>query len=193
MTQNLCSALTTAYQFVQLCLDNMSNKGFGVPLDVGDFNPAFLERLQKAGLAINSLLADINNGIQNAVVLNDNNLPRNYVYQVDVSIMQTILEVRTCIHLNRPIWQSLMPTIQNFNAMPDENSLLAVRMELFTSSNATDYDLVNQTEYLVIANEVITSNARPALWFYVAGGMVLVTLALMCLINRWPRGTTCQI
>ena len=86
-----------------------------------------------------------------------------------------------------------MAPLQNFNAMPDENSYLGVRMELFTSGNATDLASVNETEYFGIANEIITSNARPALWFYVSGGMILVTLALMCLINRWPRGTIANV
>ena len=37
---------------------------------------------------------------------------------------------------------------------------------------------------------IITDNATPALWFYAAGGMVLITLALNNLVTRLPRGNS---
>ncbi|KAL5476702.1 hypothetical protein ACEPAI_2888 [Sanghuangporus weigelae] len=164
---NLSSALEVAYRFVEICVEKMSEKGLGQQLDASDFDDLFITRLEKAGLSLDPFLEQVNEGINTAFVLGDTNIAQNYVYQADVSIMQTIMD--------------------NFNALPDENSFLGVRMDIFLEKNATETNFVNTTEYHWIANEVIASNARPALWFFAAGGMILVTLALMCLFNRWPR------
>ena len=35
---------------------------------------------------------------------------------------------------------------------------------------------------------IITENATPALWFYAAGGMILITLALNKMVTSLPQG-----
>lgn len=72
--------------------------------------------------------------------------------------------------------------------MPDDGSLLSAQINAFTDNGASNTTVVNNQTFFQIAEGIITTNARPALWFYAAGGAVLFILALMCLIGRWPRG-----
>lgn len=61
-------------------------------------------------------------------------------------------------------------------------------MSAFFDNDAWNYTIVNNQTFNDLAGAVIVTNATPALWFYAAGGSVIVLLALMNLINRWPRG-----
>lgn len=72
--------------------------------------------------------------------------------------------------------------------MPDDGSLLLAQINAFFSNPVNNTTIVNEQMFFQIAERIITSNARPALWFYAAGGAVLFVLALMSLISRWPRG-----
>jgi hypothetical protein len=61
-------------------------------------------------------------------------------------------------------------------------------MNAFYDPDPTNFTLVNNQTFSDIVEGVIISNATPALWFYAAGGSVLVTLGLMGIIRQWPRG-----
>ena len=78
--------------------------------------------------------------------------------------------------------------LQNFNAMPDSDSLLNAKLIVFLVNKPENYSLINNQTFQELVEEVVISNATPALWFYAAGGTVLITLALMGLLDRWPRG-----
>lgn len=77
---------------------------------------------------------------------------------------------------------------KNIGAMPDEGSLLWAQMEDFSKHDSSNTTIVNFTRFYQIANGIVTSNARPALWFYATGGSVFITLALTSLMGRIPRG-----
>ncbi|KAI5116748.1 hypothetical protein M0805_001606, partial [Coniferiporia weirii] len=164
---NIGSALETPFQFVTSTSSLMVDKGFGVLLNESDYDDAFVQTLNKTGVALSSLLSVVNLGIQDGVNNSDASLPYNYVLQADVALMAAILE--------------------NFNAVPDYGSLLMTEMDAFFNNNASNYTVVNNVTFHNIAEDALTTNARPALWFYAAGGSVLVLLGLMNLINRWPR------
>ena len=66
--------------------------------------------------------------------------------------------------------------------------MLNAEMNLFYDSDPINYTLVNNATFNKLVGDIIISNATPALWFYAAGGSVLVALALMSLVNRMPRG-----
>ncbi|KAI5116985.1 hypothetical protein M0805_001594 [Coniferiporia weirii] len=165
---NIGSALETPFQFVTTTSSLMLDKGFGVFLNESDYSSAFVHSLNKTGVALFTLLNYINYGIQAGVDSNDTSLPYNYVLQADVALMATVLE--------------------NFNAVPDDGSLLMTEMDAFFDNDASNYTIVNNVTFHDIAEEALTTNATPALWFYAAGGSVLVLLGIMNLINRWPRG-----
>ena len=61
-------------------------------------------------------------------------------------------------------------------------------MLVFLDANASNLSVVSNSSFHDIAEMIITDNATPALWFYAAGGMVLITLALNDLVMRFPRG-----
>ena len=61
-------------------------------------------------------------------------------------------------------------------------------LDAFTLADVDNYDVINDSSFKKIVQDIIISNATPALWFYAAGGSVLVTLGLMSLIRQWPRG-----
>lgn len=63
-----------------------------------------------------------------------------------------------------------------------------MEMESLMDSNPSEYTIVNDTAFNQFAQDLLTANAMPALWFYAAGGSVLFILALMCLFNGLPRG-----
>ncbi|KAH8115896.1 hypothetical protein DFH11DRAFT_1245003 [Phellopilus nigrolimitatus] len=164
---NIGNALETPFQFVKDSSTLMTSKGFGVYLDKSDYSDDFVHSLNKTGIALTSLLGMINSGIGAAVNASDTSLPYNYLLQADIAVMLTILS--------------------NFNALPDSDSLLLAKIYAFYDNDASNYTEVNNGTYQDIIGEVLTTNATPALWFYAAGGSVLVSLALMCLLNRWPR------
>ena len=57
----------------------------------------------------------------------------------------------------------------------------------FLEANSTDPVVSNDT-FREIAEMIIKDNATPALWFYAAGGMILITLALNKIVTSLPRG-----
>ena len=61
-------------------------------------------------------------------------------------------------------------------------------MNTFYDNDPSNYTIVNNATFNELVEMVITNNATPVLWFYAAGGSVLVMLALMGLIIQWPRG-----
>ncbi|KAI5116749.1 hypothetical protein M0805_001607 [Coniferiporia weirii] len=164
---NIGSALETPFRFVTSTSSLMVDKGFGVSLNESDYSDAFVHSLNKTGVALSTLLDFVNYGIQDGVNSSDPNLPYNYVLQADVWLMTSVL--------------------RNFNAVPDDGSLLLTEMSAFYDNDPDNYTLVNNATFHNIAEDALTTNATPALWFYAAGGSVLVLLGLMNLINRWPR------
>ncbi|KAI5116979.1 hypothetical protein M0805_001590 [Coniferiporia weirii] len=165
---NISSALETPFQFVTKTSTLMINEGFGVFLNESDYDSAFVQSLNKTGVALSTLLNYVNSGIQMGVNNTDTRLPYNYLLKADVWLMAIVLE--------------------NFNAISNANSVLLTEMNAFFDNDPQNYGLVNNVTFYNIAEGVLTTNATPALWFYAAGGSVLVLLGLMNLINRWPRG-----
>ena len=61
-------------------------------------------------------------------------------------------------------------------------------MLVFFDNDASNFSVVSNSSFHEIAEMIITENATPALWFYAAGGMILITLALNKLVTSLPRG-----
>ena len=61
-------------------------------------------------------------------------------------------------------------------------------MFAFAFGDASNVSVVSNSSFHEIAEMIITENATPALWFYAAGGMILITLALNKLVTSLPRG-----
>ncbi|KAL5524151.1 hypothetical protein ACEPAG_8324 [Sanghuangporus baumii] len=164
---NIGSALETPFQFVKDTQSVLESKGFGAYLNETDYGYDFTRKIDKTGVAMHTLLEYINWGVDDARNQTDYNLTYNYLLQADLALIVDILS--------------------NFNALPESGSVLGANISLFWDSNSSDYTVVNNATFNDLVGQVITMNANPALWFYAAGGSVLVTLALMNLINRWPR------
>ena len=56
--------------------------------------------------------------------------------------------------------------------------MLYNKMSVFFNADASNFSVVSNSSFHDIAEMIITENATPALWFYAAGGMILITLAL---------------
>ena len=100
MRQNLSSALEVAYRFVEICLEKISQSGLR-PINASDFDDVFVTRLEKAGLSADLFLGQVNDGILLAAGAGDPDVATGYVYQADVSIMQTILDVGVLVKLSK--------------------------------------------------------------------------------------------
>ena len=61
-------------------------------------------------------------------------------------------------------------------------------MSTFAYGDASNFSVVSNSSFREIVEMIITDNATPVLWFYTAGGMILITLALNNLVTRLPRG-----
>ncbi|KAF5337551.1 hypothetical protein D9758_016666 [Tetrapyrgos nigripes] len=71
--------------------------------------------------------------------------------------------------------------------------LLIAKLDAFYDLDPNNLTWVNNATFSDIMEEVLISNAMPTLWFYAAGGSVLVALGLMGLIRQWPRfGDWCE-
>ena len=79
----------------------------------------------------------------------------------------------------------LMPFQQNLNSYPDDGLILA-KLDAFYYPNPDDYALINNQTFNDLVQSIIISNTTPVLWFYAAGGAVLVTLALLSVIGQSP-------
>ncbi|KAL5484798.1 hypothetical protein ACEPAI_7440 [Sanghuangporus weigelae] len=183
---NIGSALETPFQFIRDTQSVLESKGFGVYLNETDYGHDITRKLNKTGIALNTLLDIINWGVDDAWNQTDYNLTFNYLLQTDLAVIATILSA-SLLQILSILMIDTAFKIQNFNALPESGSLLGANMSLFLDSNSSDYTVVNNATFNDLSGQVITTNATPALWFYAAGGSVLVTLALMNLINRWPR------
>ena len=76
-------------------------------------------------------------------------------------------------------------TVQVINALPqDTQNLITDEIYAFLD---TDITQLNKARFIDIAQMTITVNATPALWFSSAGGAILLILAIMTLIDRWPH------
>ncbi|KAL5506911.1 hypothetical protein ACEPAH_6367 [Sanghuangporus vaninii] len=164
---NIGSALETPFRFVKDTQSLLDSKGFAVYLNETDYGYDISRKINKTGVALQSLVEYVNWGVQEAVLQRDYNLTFNCLLQADIVLIASVLT--------------------NFNAMPESGSILNAELNLFWDTDAWNYTFVNNATFNKLAGDIITSNATPALWFYAAGGSVLVTLALMSLINRSPR------
>ena len=61
-------------------------------------------------------------------------------------------------------------------------------MFAFAFGDASNVSVVSNSSFHDIAEMIITENATPALWFYAAGGMILITLALNKMVTSLPQG-----
>ncbi|THU93340.1 hypothetical protein K435DRAFT_193570 [Dendrothele bispora CBS 962.96] len=165
----LGSALETPLQFLRQSQSILESKGFPVPLNVSDYADTDIQsQLTRQGVALNGMLPFINSAIQTASQAQpvDYNLTFNALLQMDVLVIEIVLD--------------------NLDMLPDSGVLLA-RLEAFYYSDPQNYSAVNNETFNSVFQRVIVSNASPALWFYAAGGAVLVTLGLLGLIRQWPR------
>ena len=62
------------------------------------------------------------------------------------------------------------------------------KMFVFIDADASNFSIVSNSSYHEITEMIIADNATPALWFYAAGGMILITLALNKIVTSLPRG-----
>lgn len=175
----------------------MESKGFGVYLNESDYSDEQTHLLNKSGIALTTLLTFINSGMDVAVNYTDYdtpvnqtdyNLPFNYLLQADVYVIAVVLQVCALLNMHYNQLSSLLLFVKNFHAYPADGTLLYANMSAFYDNEAWNYTIVNNQTFNNLAETVIVTNATPALWFYAAGGSVIVLLSLMNLINRWPRG-----
>ena len=61
-------------------------------------------------------------------------------------------------------------------------------MNDFILGDPGNFSVVSNNSFHDIVEMIITENATPALWFYAAGGMILITLALNKIVTSLPRG-----
>ena len=66
--------------------------------------------------------------------------------------------------------------------------MLYNKMSVFFNADASNFSVVSNSSFHDIAEMIITENATPALWFYAAGGMILITLALNKIVTSLPQG-----
>ncbi|KAK7464155.1 hypothetical protein VKT23_006321 [Stygiomarasmius scandens] len=165
---NIGDAITeTPLNFYQETKQIMDLKGFGVNITLSDYQSLDLAKeLKKQGVPLETLLFIINTWSEIAVWRDDQNLPHNALLQTSVIVIQVVLG--------------------NLNNFPD-SGLLMEELDAFTLADVDNYDVINDSSFKKIVQDIIISNATPALWFYAAGGSVLVTLGLMSLIRQWPR------
>ncbi|KAK7450606.1 hypothetical protein VKT23_012916 [Stygiomarasmius scandens] len=166
---NIGDALDTPFQFLRESKLIMELKGFGVLLNESDYVQSTIgEQLQKQGIELSLLLSLINEQIDNATTLDppDFNLSFNALLQADEYVIETILA--------------------NLNSVPDDSLLLA-KLDSFYYPAPDNYILINNQTFNDLVQSIIISNTTPVLWFYAAGGAVLVTLALVSVIGQSPR------
>ena len=66
--------------------------------------------------------------------------------------------------------------------------MLYNKMSVFFNADASNFSVVSNSSFHDIVEMIITENATPALWFYAAGGMILITLALNKIVTSLPQG-----
>ncbi|THU82856.1 hypothetical protein K435DRAFT_440026 [Dendrothele bispora CBS 962.96] len=160
---NLGNALEVPFDFLRESQFLMHIKGLGVPLNESDYVQSGLDvRLEKQGVPLRTMLDFVNSWM-----VYDPEYPEwgyNALLQMDIYVVEMILT--------------------NLNNYPDTGLLLA-KLDAFYNQNP-NVTYVNNATFNDVVGLVISSNATPALWFFAAGGAVLVTLALMGLIRRIP-------
>ncbi|THU87391.1 hypothetical protein K435DRAFT_867353 [Dendrothele bispora CBS 962.96] len=160
---NLGNALEVPFDFLRESQSLMEVKGLGVPLNESDYVQSGLDmRLEEQGASIRNLLEFVNSWMDD----DDPQLGYNALLQMDIYVIEMILN-----HMNN---------------YPGKGLLLA-KLDAFYNLNPDNVTYVNNATFHDVVELVIITNATPALWFYVAGGAVLVTLALMGLIRQKPR------
>ncbi|KAK7448525.1 hypothetical protein VKT23_013788 [Stygiomarasmius scandens] len=166
---NLGNALELPFDFLTESKFLMEIKGSGVHLNESDYIPSNLEmRLKNQGVSLTTMLNFVNDWMD-IVATNTSVKPEaayNALLQMDVYAIENILF--------------------NLKKYPD-SGLLVAQLDAFYSVGPEDFQNVNNKSFNDLAERVVVSNATPALWFYAAGGSVLVALGLMGLIRQWPR------
>ena len=87
--------MEVSFQFVRTSSELMSSKGFGVYLNESDYSREEFRDLNNTGVALNSLLNIINDGIADARDNHGSNpaVAYNYILQADVALLFTVLDV----------------------------------------------------------------------------------------------------
>ncbi|KAF5335607.1 hypothetical protein D9758_017258 [Tetrapyrgos nigripes] len=185
---NLGNALETSLDFLRQSKTIMDIKGFSQHLNESDysFNNVQYE-LKKQGVALEDLLPFVNEWMDIAAGKMDTAAgedlsgdPDRFKYPYGALLQMEIYAVWTVLDLFHS---------ENF---PIQDLLIA-ELDAFYNNDPNNLTWVNNATFSDIMEEVFISNATPALWFYGAGGSVLVALGLMGIIKQWPKfGDWCE-
>ncbi|THU99852.1 hypothetical protein K435DRAFT_936902 [Dendrothele bispora CBS 962.96] len=162
---NLRPVLDTSLDFVRQSNILMQRQGFPVNLTRSDYSPDLVHQFQTQQFSLAEQLPFINTMINLADQGNQNNHTAAFdmLLQMDIYVLTTIMDALHILPDYTPNRAYLEGYYEGLNG---------------TVSNGTFNSLVQKT---------ITGISNPVLWFYGAGGSVLVTLGLMGLIRQWPR------
>ncbi|TCD69517.1 hypothetical protein EIP91_007447 [Steccherinum ochraceum] len=159
---NVGDNMDTAFEFLRTSEQFMNSTNFVVPVDVSIYDADLVDKLSEAGYSITELVDDLNEQI-----------PSHVSNVSDYSFRNLLLTD----------FDILTDGLHDTNAVPtDENSLLANEIRAFW--NTSDNTDVTKPHFIEIAQLAISSNATPALWFFAAGGSVLVMLAILSILNH---------
>ncbi|KAF5335220.1 hypothetical protein D9758_014760 [Tetrapyrgos nigripes] len=170
---NLGNALEMPLDFLRQSKSIMELKGFPNHLNESDYASSNIQhQLEKQGVPMSDLLNFVNSWMDIADDDDHTDDPDRFKYPYNALLQMDVYVVE------RVLW--------NFDSYPDSGILLA-QLDAFYQPDPDNITLVNNQTFNDVVEGVIISNATPALWFYAAGGSVLVTLGLMGLIRQWPR------
>ncbi|TCD65639.1 hypothetical protein EIP91_002407 [Steccherinum ochraceum] len=159
---NVGDNMQTAFHFMRTSEHHLNKTNFVDPLNASIYKEDLVHKLSETGYDINDLVNDINRGIEISPDWNVTFAPFRILLLDGLGI--------------------LTEGLQNTDALPTEqDSILTNEIDAFMDSDLSD---VNKTQFIRIAQMVATSNATPALWFFSAGGAVLVMLAVLGLISH---------
>lgn len=188
-SQNVGDTLETAFSFLRDTEAMLNSTKFAVPLNASLYDPDTVSKLEKGGYNISTLLATINAAIPSQFP-NDIAFPFRVALLTDMDVIASGLRVRHRSYVADGMQDSLTWFIQGINIIVQDNSIASNEITALLdigfnrTANVSLADL-NKQRFISVAMGAMTEYGTPASWFTAGGGLVIVLLACMELLDHW--------
>ena len=167
--QNLNTALVKSDGALAPMFEWMNNHP-GSNLTVEGFNSSeFL--FNRLGLGMEGIVDDLNYFVGLAQTQNDSNVITAGQLVEEVAVFQYILNVKGFLSCVTNIFLTFLGIAQVFDALPDQDSLIAAKLGNFLSSDLTNTTVtaaINRPVFEDIYDGILKDRGSSALWLYPA-------------------------
>ncbi|TCD65037.1 hypothetical protein EIP91_003316 [Steccherinum ochraceum] len=166
---NIGDTLDPALTFLRETESFLNFTHFAIPLDPSAYDILTVEKLQKAGYNVTDLVEEINHFIPSPYS-NDSAYPYRVALLADMDIIASGLRA--------------------INILPQDSSISSNEIYAFLDTaiinpSNTSIGELNKPLFIDVTTTALTANTESSSWFTAAGGLVLILLACMELLDHW--------